>query len=80
MYLDTATKIVDNAEEHVVRLEIDALDAVHADSGPGRLQVEVGFDPRPHGFEGVGILCTPQGAVGTLPSPFAKIIADGESE
>jgi hypothetical protein len=67
-------------EQHVVGGKLDRLLAVDADLGVQRVEVDVGFDPRPHRLEGIGVLGAPEGPVAFLPGTLADVVADGVAE
>ena len=69
-----------DAEDHVVGVEAAGFLAVDPDGGLHPVEIDVGFDPRSHRLEGVGVLGAPQPAVGLLPGAFADIVADGVAE
>src|SRR5689334_8399628 len=68
------------AKDHCIGVEAQRLLAVEAYDRFESVEVNVGLDPRAHGFGGVGVLRTPERAVGLLPHPLADVVADGVSE
>src|ERR1700733_2724407 len=67
---------IDHAEHHVVGREGYHLLAIQPHLGDQIVQLEIGLDPRPHRFERIGVLRSPQRAVAFLPGSLADVVAD----
>ena len=52
-----------DAEQHLVGAEGGARLAVEPHDGFHVVEIDLGFDPRPHRLEGIGVLRPPQPAV-----------------
>ena len=50
------------------------------DRGFHFIEIDRGLDPRAHRLEGVGVLGSPQAAIGLLPGALRNIVADGVAE